>query len=110
MERKPIEELKNHMTIGQDVRTQTGQMIVPAGTAVNNEVLYLLKRHGISEVSIEDIAQAEPDEKIRHQFHQIDQRIEEKFHEFDQDKDMQHLAEVAKEYLKLKVRKKNNES
>lgn len=106
MEKKPIEELKNHMKIGQDVRSPTGQTIVPAGTAINNEVLYLLKRQGIKEVVIEDLPVAEKNEQIMDQFHQIDQRIEDKFHEFGEDKDMQSLACLAKDYLKLKARKK----
>ena len=49
-----IEELEKGMLIAADVHTDGGVVVVPQNTVVSTEVLNLLARHSIMEVSVKE--------------------------------------------------------
>jgi hypothetical protein len=47
------EDLKEGMVVGEDVKDKNGQLLLPAGLALSEKHLELVKSWGISQVSIE---------------------------------------------------------
>ncbi|MBN2482740.1 MAG: hypothetical protein JXD21_00900 [Candidatus Omnitrophica bacterium] len=111
MEKKKIEDLTVQMTIDEDVYSAKKELLIAKGTAVNGEILYLLHSHGIKEVAATSPVEEKniPADNPQ-QIQDIERRVEGKFREFREDEQMQYLACLAKDYLKLKATKKKREN
>ena len=98
MPSKNINELKEGMVIEKNVVGRGGGILFPQKTILDKEDIETLKFNGIQSVEIADNVD------FINKFKEIDERVDKKFQVFADQPIMQHIAILAKSYLKSKVK------
>ena len=99
MQEKKLDEIQEGMLTGETISCSEGRILIARGDVLTGEKIDELKAKNIQSVYVED------DLFLVEKFKHINERVEAKFKEFSDNPVMQHIASLAKSYLKCRFEK-----
>ena len=114
MLRKKLSELEEGTVLADDVKDDSGRLLIVKGTRLSESLISRLQRIGVIFVYIESeenfsLTDEEDDHLFEKEFQEIEARVNKKFEAFCEHPVMSHIALCAKRYLKLRLKKGSRE-